>query len=464
MSHSILLSCALLCAQTGGAESPWRQYASPEEAGWSGELLAEAWSFADEIDSAAVFVVFRGHALLAWGDVERRFECHSVRKSLMNALLGRAVESGALDTETSLLELGIDDLQPLSAEERGARVIDLLGARSGVYHPAAKEPADMRASRPARGSHRPGEFFFYNNWDFNVLGTIFERATGKGVFQAFREWFAAPLGMEDFRLQDGFAQLEPTRSRFPAHAFRLSARDLARFGQLYLERDAREGRALLSAAWIEESTRPHTDLGGGRGYGLLWWTYAAGSLGSYPHLDPHDHFAAIGTGGQLVLVVPGAELVFVHRGDTDHGREVRGERIWALVERVLAARVGAPAAEPALAELRVEPFPDAALPLPERSARLLDPAALAGLAGDYELPGMSVRIFVHEGRLFAQRSDGEEAELLPESESRFFLWMNAFEVEFARDEHGRAQRLVLRTPQGTLEGERAGARPAPGGK
>lgn len=52
--------------------------------------------------------------------------------------------------------------------------------------------------KPARGSFGPGEEFYYNNWDFNVLGTIFETETGIALGVAFNQWIAQPLGMQDF--------------------------------------------------------------------------------------------------------------------------------------------------------------------------------------------------------------------------------------------------------------------------
>jgi CubicO group peptidase (beta-lactamase class C family) len=61
----------------------------------------------------------------------------------------------------------------------------------------------MRAKRPARGSHLPGSFYYYNNWDFNVLATIFEKLTGKKIFEEFAQRIAAPIGMEDYTLADG---------------------------------------------------------------------------------------------------------------------------------------------------------------------------------------------------------------------------------------------------------------------
>jgi CubicO group peptidase (beta-lactamase class C family) len=450
----MLLAALLNSFTLAQGASTWRQYATPEEAGFSSEELGEAWELADQLGSGAVFVVFRGHALVAWGEVERRYECHSVRKSLMNALIGLALEREVLALDDTLEELGIDDLQGLTGPEKRATLADLLGSRSGVYHPAAKEPSDMRAERPARGSHAAGEFFFYNNWDFNVLGTILERATKTPVATAFLDRIARPLGMEDFRPQDVCAELAPSYSRFPAHAFRVSARDLARFGELYRTRGRWHERQLLPASWIERSTTAHPGFDDGRGYGFLWWTYRAGSLSKYPELDAYDVFAALGTGGQFVLVVPGAELVFVHRGDTDNEREVRGPDCWRLAELVLAARTGQARAEPALGELRVERF---SKPLPARADHAsvaVDPAVYAKLTGEYRYPDVRVKVFVHEDRLFARRSDGDETELLPLSETRYYLFTTAYEVEFELDESGRARKARLITPRGALEGAR----------
>jgi CubicO group peptidase (beta-lactamase class C family) len=81
-------------------------------------------------------------------------------------------------SERTLAELGIDDEPPvLTSVERQATILDLLRARSGVYHDAARETPAMRSRRPLRGSHAPGSLFYYNNWDFNVLGAVFQKLT-----------------------------------------------------------------------------------------------------------------------------------------------------------------------------------------------------------------------------------------------------------------------------------------------
>ena len=91
----------------------------------------------------------------------------------------------------------------MSGVEKGATLADLLKARSGIYHPALYETPEMAAGRPARGSYSPGTFWYYNNWDFNALGTIYEQVVKASIFEEFKSRIADPLEMEDFRIADG---------------------------------------------------------------------------------------------------------------------------------------------------------------------------------------------------------------------------------------------------------------------
>jgi CubicO group peptidase (beta-lactamase class C family) len=417
----------------------WEMYASPAQAGFSEELLDAARARAEALHSAAVVAVHRGRVLVAWGEIERRFEVHSVRKSLVSMLVGIHVERGEIELDRTLEELGLDDVPPLTAEEKRATLRQMLAARSGVYHTAAKEPADMQAERPARGSHAPGTFFFYNNWDFNGVGILFERCTGKGLFAAFEAELARPLGMQDFRARDAMWQLEPSSSIHPAYAFRLSARDLARVGWAMADGGRWRAREIVPSAWIEESTRAHTTFDDGTGYGLMWWVYPRGTLGerAYPRLALLELFAAIGTGGQLLLVAPEAELVFVHRGDTDNGRHVRGRDVWGLAEAILGAQEAEAEAEPELVPLVATPLAGVLPPPPEREAIALVPAALEELVGEYKGDGdLRVKVHLFEGRLYALAAGLGETELRPETRERFFSpWQNVV-VTFSRDASG----------------------------
>ena len=299
------------------AELPGAEWSSisPKEAGGREEELARARAYADEIGSSAVVIVQHGKIVAAWGDIARRFELNSVRKSLLNALIGIAVAERKIDPMASLAALGIDDNPPaLTAEEKTARVIDLLRARSGVYHPALYETAAMAARRPPRGSHAPGSFWYYNNWDFNALGTIYERAVHESIFVAFDRLIARPIGMEDYRPSDG-RYVRGAASLMPAYAFHMSARDLARFALLYLDGGRWGDERIVPEDWIKESTVAYSKSASGPGYGLLWWTgpLAAGHGNQMP-LPPGSFFAR-GYGGQFAFVLPPLDMVVVHLMD-----------------------------------------------------------------------------------------------------------------------------------------------------
>jgi CubicO group peptidase (beta-lactamase class C family) len=131
----------------------WEQTA-PEAAGWSAERLAQAQTWSRQIaPSAAVMIVQHGRVVAEWGDTAVKTNLHSIRKSLLSALIGIAVAENKIDLHATMAALGIDDNEPsLSDEEKKATVLDLLKARSGVYHPALYETAEAVAARPARGS------------------------------------------------------------------------------------------------------------------------------------------------------------------------------------------------------------------------------------------------------------------------------------------------------------------------
>src|SRR5580700_495696 len=209
----------------------WKKLSSVEKAGWSKEKLAaaQAYANADSIHTSAVVVVHGGEVVDQWGDFDKKIDCYSIRKSLLSALYGIYAAEGVIDVNQTLEQLGIDDSpNPLTKEEKQARVVDLLRARSGVYHPVDFETESMQKSRPARGSHAPGSFWYYNNWDFNVLGAIFEKKTGMKIGEAFYQRVAKPIGMEDFQPSDVFYFGGPV-SIHPAYHFEITARDMARF-------------------------------------------------------------------------------------------------------------------------------------------------------------------------------------------------------------------------------------------
>lgn len=251
----------------------------------------------------ALLVMRQGEVVSSHGASSQKVSAASVRKTLLGTLYGIAVQEGRIQLDATLAELGIDDLPPsLTAEERRATVADLLASRSGIYHPAAYETREMREKRPARGSHAPGSFWFYNNWDFNALGTIYRQMTGEDIFESFARRIARPIGMQDFRASDG-RYVADKASRHPAYVFSLSARDLLRFGEMVLAEGRWQGRQIVPAAWLTRSLTAHSKTErGDLGYGYLWWVLDPAVFG------PGAGFAA-GYGGQFMAVVPRHRLV-----------------------------------------------------------------------------------------------------------------------------------------------------------
>lgn len=342
---AFLLATAWLAASAAAQPAypgqEWERLAEIQAHGWAPDKLARAREYAGTIQTSAVMIVQGGRVVDEWGETTTRFNIHSIRKSFLSAMYGIHVADGCIDLTKSMGQLGIDDNEPsLTAVEKQATVHDLLKARSGVYHPALYETPGMKAARPPRGSHEPGTFWYYNNWDFNVLGTLFERFTKSNLFREFKTSIADPIGMQDFRLEDT-QYVTGADSVWPAYPFRMTARDMARFGLLFLRNGAWGDRQIIPASWVADSVKAYSDAGESGGYGYLWWVAAAGKHVPGASL-PGGSYSARGAGGHYILVIPAFDLVIVHRVNTDiRGQSVTGEQFGRLVQLILDARTGA---------------------------------------------------------------------------------------------------------------------------
>jgi CubicO group peptidase (beta-lactamase class C family) len=333
----------------------WQVSDSPEQLGWSSEDLRAARTYSDSINTAAVMIVDDGIVVDEWGLTDTKFNVHSIRKSLLSAMIGIYEAQGKLNLQSTLEDFGIDDRLGLTAQERKATLADLLGSRSGVYHPSNLVGEKHSASWPERGSHAPGTFWYYSNWDFNVTGAIFEIETGRGIFDAFDELIAKPTGMVDYGPRDGM--YEPRSgwkgaqgrsvSDFPAYVFRMTARDMARIGLLYLRGGRWNDQQIVPSDWIQRTTRtdrPVNELGG---HEFFWWISTDGRL--YPDVDVgKGAYAAHGAGGHYITVMPEYNVVVVHRVNTNdrtipvggmhEGTQVTRAEYGRLLALILAAR------------------------------------------------------------------------------------------------------------------------------
>lgn len=326
---------------------------SPEQAGYSSEKLEKLRDVLAASGSQSMLLLHDGKVFFEWGGIRKKLLVHSMRKALLSSLYGIYVEQGRIELQQTLGQLQVDDApQGLSEAEKSARLIDVLKSRSGVYHAAAAEAESMVAGRPARGQYAPGTNYYYNNWDFNVAGHVFELGSGMRIFDAFDKHIAQPLGMLDYHNKvadapgdpdaDGFYQFERERSRYPAYHFRMSAHDLALYGQLMLERGRWQGRQLVPSQWIDASTQPYsiTEPKYGLAYGMLWDVIIPSEPGSAPA------FFHTGVGVHMLGIYPKHRLVMVHRVDTEQAYRFNDGDLYRVIRLMHDAR------RPALTEAR----------------------------------------------------------------------------------------------------------------
>ncbi|MEM7297300.1 MAG: serine hydrolase [Bacteroidota bacterium] len=347
-SATLLLFIALFTFQTQAQKF---ERADPAEKGFSQEKLDSLGMFLEEAGSSALMILVDGKIVYSWGDIEQKVLVHSIRKSLLNSLYGIYVGNGTIDTTLTLKELGIDDIPPsLSENEKTATIADLLKSRSGVYHPSAATSEGMLIGMPDRGTYKPNEFFFYNNWDFNTLGYILEQQTGKKIYDLWYEHIAQPLGMDfgnkfisvkdptdDWKIPDvdGFYQYETDKSNFPAYHFRLSSTDMALYGQLFLNRGKWGDQQIISESWIDVSTKVHSIKNEkyGLAYGMLWNVLI-------PDEDTqNESFYHTGTGVHMLGVYPDSGVVLVHRVNTEEEFRFHDGNFYQMIRMVWGARL-----------------------------------------------------------------------------------------------------------------------------
>ncbi len=286
----------------------WERWAKPQEAGFKNDLQQVIDGLFNKTTTS--FMVVRGGKIaLSYGNLDQVSYLASSRKSIMSMLYGKYVANGTINLNTKMMELGVDDIVGLTPQEKSATIQHLLMSSSGVYTPQGSPGGDQ--DTPPRGTYKPGEYFHYNNWDFNVAGFVFEKLTGKTVFKALAEDLAAPLQFEDFDInrQRMLGYVPPT-SRYQAYHLFLSGRDMARLGLCMLNGGKWNGQQIVPAAWVKESTAAHVvEANKQNGYGYLWW------LPSHGRKSPEwaGSFSANGHFGQYIVVLPALDLVVVHR-------------------------------------------------------------------------------------------------------------------------------------------------------
>lgn len=253
----------------------------------------------------------------------------SVTKSFSSALVGILKDRNTITSTDQLMS----ELMPEYPEFNKITLHHVLTMTTGLSW-AEEGPLwvdwifsdDWVSAALARGQIRePGAEFYYSSGNSHFLTSLVFDKTGEAPGKLAKEQLFAPMGIP-FEILDQpitythweeyMAPLEQTWRKDPkgiecaSFALYLTARDMAKFGYLYLNRGKWEGQQLLSEQWVETSTKDHeTNIYGRYSYGYQWYiTYIAG----------HPSFLASGFGGQIIGVVPSLDLVVVLKYEAEN--------------------------------------------------------------------------------------------------------------------------------------------------
>jgi CubicO group peptidase (beta-lactamase class C family) len=254
------------------------------------------------------------------GQVDRNADTlqdvHSITKSVTALLTGILVDRGTLkDLDGSIFSFLPQYADLKTAEKARITLRNLLTMSSGLSwnengvsysdptnfwreYSAAPDPFRFVLEQPLAAA--PGAVWNYNSGAVELLGLVLEKASGKDT--------------GDFARESLFAPLEITHVGWGAASFGLtiSPRDLAKIGQLALNRGSWHGRQIVSARWIDAMTARHMPIGHvfpllpADSYGYLWWRGRV--------LTDHRKIrwvGGVGYGGQRLFVVPSLDMVVV---------------------------------------------------------------------------------------------------------------------------------------------------------
>jgi CubicO group peptidase (beta-lactamase class C family) len=323
-------------------DSVWQKHDSIEKIGYDSQKLTELRKYViDSLNTTGLFIIVDGKCLFEYGDVEELSYIASCRKSLLSMMYGKYVENETINLDMTLEELEFDDIHGLLPIERKATIRNLITARSGIYHPASND-GDNSEHAPPRGSVTPGDYYLYNNWDFNAAGEIFEKRTKKNIYKTFEQDIAVPIKMQDFKIEKQRKIGDTTKSKYLAYHFWISTRDMARVGLLMLNDGNWNGNKLIPADWVELTTsiftptsqfNPEFQREWNLAYGYMWWIWKDDN-------EVFDgSFYASGARGQFLLIIPKLNMVISHKTKYAYRRRVQFPEFRDLVYKIIETKI-----------------------------------------------------------------------------------------------------------------------------
>jgi CubicO group peptidase (beta-lactamase class C family) len=274
----------------------------------------------------AVLVSQRGELLAEryyHSDAAAYAEIHSATKSVVSTLVGVALTKGDLESlDQTLGELLPQHRSAMSKSSAGTTVRQLLtmtGGWTAFYNAETARPKLVRPALVEGPEVHPGTFV-YSNVGPHLLSAVLVQATGMSTLAYARRELFDPLGINSQPAFEGPIAQRDNPTVVSTNSFRwlrdpdgvhggsyglaLTARDMVKIGELWLNGGVWHGRRILDADYITQasSNRVPEFEGKIRGYGYLWWVTP---------LVKHDAYSASGMYGQLITVVPDLRAVIV---------------------------------------------------------------------------------------------------------------------------------------------------------
>jgi len=257
-------------------------------------------------------------------DRERPHQMRSASKSIVSALVGIAVDRGALGGDGDLVVRHLAYGPYANPDPRKDRLTlrDLLTMRSGLACDDWDADSPGNESRVYQSDDwvkfvldlpmldEPGTRGRYCSGNVLVAGRMVERATGTPLPLFAREHLFAPLGIRAADVRWNYT-LDASNAATFAQLY-LRPRDMLKLGLLFHQQGKWDGRQVISREWVERSTARWSTVGD-QEYGYFWWhQWVDAATPDGPHRV--DMVVATGNGGQKIYLVPSLDLVVVLTG------------------------------------------------------------------------------------------------------------------------------------------------------
>jgi CubicO group peptidase (beta-lactamase class C family) len=282
MEKLIRISLLLFLALTGtpGKAANLLPRSAPEAQGVSSSALLEFVNALDQIEGMHSVMVLRHGSVIAEGwwnpyDSEHNHVLYSLSKSFTSTAVGLAVAEGKLSIDDEVLKF-FPEQAPTNPSNnlKAMRLRDLLTMSTGHQDepPTAADKISPKSFLAQEVPHLPGTHFKYNTAAPFMQSAIVQKVTGQTVLDYLRERLFQPLGIEHPVWDTNFEGI-----CLGGYGLRVRTEDIAKFGQLYLQKGNWKGKQLLPAEWVEMATSRQTSNGSNpksdwnQGYGFQFW-------------------------------------------------------------------------------------------------------------------------------------------------------------------------------------------------